>query len=292
MRITITGATSLPGLSLLDVLLREGHEVRCIVRAESPNRARLGGRNVEVVSGDATDEASLARALDGVNALAHVAGVEFAPQVVAGMRRAGVERLLVFSSTSVHSRYEFRSGPKHRGEEAVQESNLAWTIVRPTMIYGSELDKNIHRLLRFLDRSPLYPVFGDGKNLWQPVYHEDLARGALSALISTGTVGRAYDLPGADPLTYRDLVLTAAEALGRKVRLVRVPLEPACRALRLAEDLRLPLPVKSEQVLRLREDKAYPYEDAKRDLGYSPRAFTEGVKLEAARLREIGLVRA
>jgi nucleoside-diphosphate-sugar epimerase len=104
-------------------------------------------------------------------------------------------------------------------------------------------------------------------------------------------VGRSYDLPGAEPLTYLDIVRTAAGALGRKPRIVRLPLEPVRRGLAAAERLRLPLPVGSEQVLRLREDKAYPYEDARRDLGYAPRPFRDGVVLEVARLRELGLVR-
>jgi hypothetical protein len=60
--------------------------------------------------------------------------------------------------------------------------------------------------------------------------------------------------------------------------------------LRLAELARLPLPVKAEQVLRLREDKAYPYEEARRELGYAPRPFSEGIALEVARLRELGMV--
>jgi hypothetical protein len=87
------------------------------------------------------------------------------------------------------------------------------------------------------------------------------------------------------------LVKTAARALGREPRLVRLPLEPIRRALLLAETLRLPLPIESEQVLRLREDKAYPLADARRDLDYAPRPFEEGVALEVARLREIGLVK-
>jgi nucleoside-diphosphate-sugar epimerase len=63
------------------------------------------------------------------------------------------------------------------------------------------------------------------------------------------------------------------------------------RGLLLAERLRVPLPVKSEQVLRLREDKAYPYEKAREELGYAPRAFEEGIALEVDRLRELGMVR-
>ena len=83
--------------------------------------------------------------------------------------RTGVERLVLVSSTSAHSRFEFRSAPKLEMEARVRKSGLRWTVVRPSMIYGSELDHNMHRLLRFLDRSPVFPIFGSGENLWQPV---------------------------------------------------------------------------------------------------------------------------
>jgi uncharacterized protein YbjT (DUF2867 family) len=290
MRVLLTGATGLLGGALLDLLLARGHEVRCLVREGSPRASRLDQARVE--RGDAGDAGALARALSGIDALLHVAGIEHSPAVLEAARRAGVPRLVVVGSTSAHSTYSFRSGPKLRMEELVRASGLQYTIVRPSMIYGSELDKNMHKLLRFLDRSPVFPIFGSGENLWQPVYYQDCARGVYEALVRPGAVGQSYDLPGAEPLTYLGMVRTAAGALGRKPRVVRVPLEPARRVLAAAEALRLPLPVKSEQVLRLREDKAYPYDKAKRDLDYAPRTFGEGVALEVARLRELGLVRA
>jgi uncharacterized protein YbjT (DUF2867 family) len=291
MRILLTGGTGLLGGALVDLLLAGGHEVRCLVREGSPHAARLDEQRVELVRGDAGDARALSRALSGTDALLHVAGIEHAPPVLEAARRAGVGRLVVVGSTSAHSAYEFRSGPKLAMEKLVRESGLDYTIVRPSMIYGSELDKNVHRLLRFLDHSPVFPVFGSGENLWQPVYHEDCARGVYEALVRPTAVGQSYDLPGAEALTYLELVKTAAGALGRKPRIVRLPLEPVRLVLVAAERLRLPLPVGSEQVLRLREDKAYPYDKAKKDLGYVPRPFREGVALEVARLRGLGVVR-
>jgi uncharacterized protein YbjT (DUF2867 family) len=291
MKVLLTGATGLLGGALLDLLLSRDHEVRCLVRHESRNVSRLDPSRVEVFRGDANVAEDLRRALAGTEALVHVAGIEHAPAVVGAARGAGVSRLVMVGSTSAHSAYEFRSGPKRRMEGVVTGSGLDWTIVRPTMIYGSERDKNVHRLLRFLDRSPVFPIFGPGTNLWQPVYHEDCARGVYEALVRPATIGRSYDLPGASPLPYATMVETAARALGRNPSLVRLPLEPIRRALLLAETLRLPLPIKSEQVLRLREDKAYPLDAARRDLGYAPRPFHEGVALEVARLREVGLVK-
>jgi uncharacterized protein YbjT (DUF2867 family) len=291
MRTLVTGGTGLLGGALLDLLLAEGHEVRCLVREGSSRASRLDPLPLELVRGDARDSRALSRAISGMDALVHVAGIEHAPPVLEAARRAKVGRLVVVSSTSAHSAYEFRSGLYLRMEELVRESGLDYTIVRPTMIYGSELDKNMHRLLRFLDRSPVLPMFGSGENLWQPVYHEDCAEGVYEALARPAAVGQSYDLPGAEPLTYLELVRTAAGALGRKPRIVRLPLEPMRLALAAAERLRLPLPIGSEQVLRLREDKAYPYDKAKRELGYAPRTFREGIAREVARLREVGVVR-
>jgi uncharacterized protein YbjT (DUF2867 family) len=292
MRILLTGATGLLGGELLRLLLAEGHETRCLIRADSPNASRLAGQRAEILRGDVAREEDLHLALRDMDAILHVAGIEYAPPLVRAASRAGVERILIVGSTSAHSAYAFRSGPKLRMEEFVRGSGLAWTILRPSMIYGSELDRNVHRLLRFLDRSPVFPVFGPGTNLWQPVYHEDCARGVLGALQSPASVHRSYDLPGAEPLTYLDLVKIAAAALGRSPSIVRLPIEPIRRALAAAERLRLPLPVDSGQVTRLREDKAYPYEQARHDLDYAPRSFSEGVALEVARLRKLGMVRS
>lgn len=290
MKVLLTGATGLLGGALLGFLLDGGHEVRCLLREDSPNRARLDPERVEVFHADASDEGSIFRALEGVDAFVHVAGIEYAPRVVAAARRAGVGRVIAVSSTSALSAYPSRSGPKLEMEAVVRDSGLEWTVIRPAMIYGSERDRNMHRLLRFLDRSPVFPMFGPGTNLWQPVHHEDCARGLLAALETPASIRQTYELSGARPLAYLDLVYTAAAALGKRRRVVHVPIEPVRRVLRLAESARLPLPVSSEQVMRLREDKAYPYEKAARELGYTPRQFEKGIALEVARLREVGLL--
>ena len=289
MKILVSGGTGLLGQGFLRLLRENGeHEVRCLVRRTSPVE-RL--ESLEFVYGDAGDAGSMTRALRGTDAFVHIAGIQYTPQVLDAMRRTGVERLVMVSSTSAHSRFEFRSAPRLTNEALLLESGLRWTVVRPSMIYGSQLDHNMHKLLRFLDRFPIFPLFGSGENLWQPVYYEDLASGLYAALMKPGTESQTYDLPGARPLTYLDLVRAAAGSLGKRVRIVRIPAEPVRRGLLAAERLRLPLPVSSEQVLRLREDKAYPYGKAREELGYAPRTFNEGIALEIRRLREIGLLR-
>jgi uncharacterized protein YbjT (DUF2867 family) len=288
VKLLVSGGTGLLGQGFLRVLRESGeHEVRCLVRPTS-RPERLKG--FELRYGDARDVGSMEKALRGTDAFVHLAGIEYTPQVLGAMQRAGVERLVVVGSTSAHSRFEFRSAPLLANEALLAGSGLRWTVVRSSMIYGTELDHNMHKLLRFLARSPVFPLFGSGENLWQPVYYEDLARGVYAALTRPGTEGQTYDLPGKRPLRYVDLARAAAGALGKKVRIAHIPVEPVRRGLLVAERLRVPLPVKSEQVLRLREDKAFPYDKARKELGYAPRTFEEGIALEVARLREIGLV--
>ncbi|MCL4440698.1 MAG: hypothetical protein M1609_08950 [Firmicutes bacterium] len=55
------------------------------------------------------------------------------------------------------------------------ESRLDYTIIRPTMIYGNQRDKNIHKLVTIVDKYPVIPVIGVGEGLMQPIYARDLA---------------------------------------------------------------------------------------------------------------------
>ena len=219
--------------------------------------------------------------LDGISGLVYCASMGFGhvPPVVAQLEHAGVQRAVFISTTAIFTGLPSASRTvRLEAEAAVQRSSLEWTILRPTMIYGTARDRNISRLLRFLERWPVFPLCGNG--LWQPVYVEDLADAVVAALDTPRTIGRVYNVAGAQPLALADLVRTAARALGRRVTLIRVPLQAAVLGARLTRVVR------PEQVLRLAEDKAFSYADAARDFGFAPRSFAEGVTLEA---RAIGL---
>jgi len=109
---------------------------------------------------------------------------------------------------------------------------------------------------------------------------DDVAQAVLLALQHQNTIGRSYNIAGKEPLTYNQVIDTVASALGKRVWKLHLPYMPIVRLLQLAERTGLHLPIKAEQVLRLNEDKAFSYEDAKRDFGFSPRSFEEGIGLE------------
>ena len=183
MKVLLTGVTGLLGGALLDLLLAEGHEVRCLVREGSPRASRLDVRRAELARGDAADPRALSRALSGVAALLHVAGIEYAPPVVEAARRAGGGRLVVVSSTSAHSAYASRSGPKLRMEGLVRASELDYTIVRPGGL-TNDPGKGSVRLGENISRGQ--------------VPRDDVAAVLVAVLDSPNAIGRTVDLIGGD----------------------------------------------------------------------------------------------
>jgi NADH dehydrogenase len=103
---------------------------------------------------------------------------------------------------------------KWRGEEIVRNSSLAWTIFRPSLIFGPK-DAFVNMLAANLRLTPVMPTMGDGMYRLQPIHGTDVARCFANALEQPETIGQIYELCGEDRLTYRELLDTIAEALGK-----------------------------------------------------------------------------
>src|SRR5262249_2808377 len=141
---------------------------------------------------------------------------------------------IFFSSTSLFTRLEASTrSARLMAEEAITASKLAYTILRPTMIYGSSRDRNIARLIGFLQRSPVVPIPGDGKASMQPVYVHDLARAVVDCIEAQATIGKAYNLSGARPLSFNDLIDQTCDALELRRLKIHVPLSLSIAAVRL-----------------------------------------------------------
>jgi uncharacterized protein YbjT (DUF2867 family) len=291
MKVAVTGATGFTGRRVVRALLGRGCAVTALVRP--PATARDLPPEVTTVEGDMGDATALARLLGGADAFMHVASLGFghADQVVTALEEAGVPRSVFFSSTALFTRLPAASKAiRLAAEERVRSMRKGFTILRPTMIYGGAGDRNISRLVRFVDRSPVVPLPGGGRALVQPVHVEDLGRAAVDALFCEAAAGREYNLPGAQPAPLRDLVAHVGALLGRRPLLLPVPLRPAAALAGLWHGLGLPPRVSAEQILRLGEDKVFPYDDARRDWGYAPRGIIEGLTDEVQRLREAGWI--
>lgn len=285
MAIAVTGATGFTGEHLVRHLATEGHRITAVVRPSS-RRDRISALVARFSEADLCNARQVETALRGQDALIHMAslGFEDAPAYVSAVERSGVRRAVFTSTTSILTRLPVRSKPiREAAERAVERSSLDWTIIRPTMIYGTARDRNISRLLRFLKRYRFMVLPGGGLALQQPVHVDDVAGAAAMAIGNGTSIGKTYNLSGSRPLTFRALVETAARAVGGRAMLVPVPVQGLASALGALEALRVPMRLRAEQVLRIAEDKAFDHSEAVRDFGFRTRAFEQGV-FEESRL--------
>jgi uncharacterized protein YbjT (DUF2867 family) len=288
MRILVTGGSGFLGSSVLPDLVDRDHQVVALCRSTTAAIA-VAGLGAEVLQGDLDDSAGLdvAFSQSGAHALVNLASLGFghAATIVAAAEEAGIQRALFVSTTAIFTSLPVASrAVRVAAEETIQASGLRWTIVRPTMIYGRPGDRNLARLLAFVRRSPVVPLPGGGHRLMQPVHVDDLARFIATALETDAAVGRAYDAAGPEPLTLRQIVEATGQAVGRRPRLVSLPLGPAIAAVRAYERLSAKPRLKVEQLQRLNEDKTFDI-GAAVSLGYAPRSFAAGIEAEVALVR-------
>jgi nucleoside-diphosphate-sugar epimerase len=288
MKIFVTGATGFTGSRVVPLLLKRGYEVRCLHRASS-DRSPLSSLEIEWVEGDVSDSEALSTAMRGTDALVNIASLGFghAESIIGAAQNAGIKKAIFISTTAIFTQLNARSkAVRVAAELAIETSGLQYTILRPTMIYGSPRDRNMWRLIRFMRSSPIVPVLGDGKYLQQPIHVEDVAQAVVSCLSNDKTIGKSYNIAGKYPLTYNEVVDTIARQLNKRVWKIHIRSKPVVSLLGLFERLRIPFPIKAEQVLRLSENKDFSYAEAQRDFGFSPLSFEEGVGLELTEVME------
>lgn len=286
--VLVTGGSGFLGRHVLDVLARRQYRISALARSRDAARVveQHGARAIE---GDLDDPASLDAAFASADAdvLVNLASLGFgqAPAIVSAAADVGLTRGVYVSSTAIFTSLDAPSKPRRRaGEDAVTATALDWTVVRPTMIYGTPGDRNLARLLQVIRKVPVLPVPGGGTRLQQPVHVDDLAEAIVNALERPESIRHAYNLAGPEAITFRTLLEQAGDAVGRHPRLIPVPLGPTIAAMRIYERI-VPDPrVKAEQLERLSEDKAFDITEARRALGFDPRPFEVGIAAEAALL--------
>jgi len=104
---------------------------------------------------------------------------------------------------------------KWRAEEAVRAAGISHVIIRPTWVYGPE-DGALNRFLGFARRLPFVPSFGDGKQLMQPIFIDDLGRLLADAVERPEAQDQTFEAGGPEQLPMNDVIRTALELDGRR----------------------------------------------------------------------------
>lgn len=231
--ITVLGGGGFLGRYVVQRLLARGARVRIAQR--DPRAATflkpLGGLGqTQFVAADVRDAASVARAVQGSDAVINLVGAfddmhavqaDGAGHVAAAAKAAGAGALVHVSAIGADRESASAYGrSKGDGEAAVRAAFAEAVILRPSIIFGRE-DQFINRFAGMMRALPVIPVIAPQAK-FQPVYVGDVADAVVAAL-GGAAAGQLFELGGPQVLTMRELLRWIADATGRSPLFVEVP---------------------------------------------------------------------
>ncbi len=325
MKILVTGGTGFTGKALVRRLVEDGHRVVALDYKEGLKTQELREWGAEVVIGSVTDPSVVRQSMKGVEVVHHLAAafremdvpnsyyhevnVGGTATVLEAAFQEGVQKFVYCSTCGVHGNIDHPPGdenaPIHAADYYQQTKYLAEPIVleyfqkgmktvilRPAAIYGPGDPERFYMIFKRV-ASGLFPMFGDGKTLYHPLYIDHLVDAFVLAMDPDKGNGQAYLIADEHYLEIEDLVRRTAKALGVSVRIPHFPILPVMIAGHICEKVCKPLrispPIFPRRVDWYRQNRAFCIDKAKRELGYHPTVdIDEGLKRTAEWYRREG----
>ncbi len=275
--IIVAGATNQIGHFLLPRL--QDHKVIAISRQPRPNTDKISWLQ--------TDLASEVLPIKVSSQLFYSAPLPLLPSLLARLPKTTLlTRVIAFSSTSRFTKKN-STNPKEQiianqliqAETALikecQQRNITWTILRPTLVYGCGLDKNITFIANFIKRFGFFPVIGQGTGLRQPVHADDLAQACIKIALSSNTINKTYNLTGGQTLSYHAMITAIFKSLGKEPRIISIPPLLFTTMIRCITWLPKYSHLSTTMVTRINQDLCFDCTPAQHDFNYQSRKFTD-----------------
>ncbi|RMG41519.1 MAG: NAD-dependent epimerase/dehydratase family protein, partial [Candidatus Dadabacteria bacterium] len=257
-QILVTGATGYTGSYLVKKLVALGANVRALARPSS-DRSKLKSLPVKWYIGQVYDREVLKEAMNGVEYVFHVAAA-FREAKISDQQYELVhvdstkhiaelatseprfKRLIHTSTMGVHGHIKNPPGsevsPYAPGDEYqrtklkaelwlhdyAKANKLPYTVIRPTAIFGPA-ETRLFKIFKMASQ-PFFLILGGGKCLYHLIHVDDLTDAFLLAGIKDSALGEAFIVGNEESIALEDFARFIAAGLGRKLRIIRLPVAP------------------------------------------------------------------
>jgi len=238
-KIVLTGAAGLVGQNLLVEMQAQGYTRLVAIDKHEYNLAILKRLHpaMETVLADLAEPGAWEEAFAGaacvVQLHAQITGkfpdlfvrnnLDATRRVLEAARNHAVPYLVHISSSVVNSAAnDDYTNTKKAQDQLVVDSGIRHCILRPTLMFGWFDPKHLGWLSRFMAKTPVFPIPGDGRYMRQPLYERDFCR-CIVRCIELQPDGAVFDICGDTRIDYIDIIRTIKRVKGLRTLIVRIP---------------------------------------------------------------------
>ncbi|MCG7981628.1 MAG: NAD(P)H-binding protein [Candidatus Thiodiazotropha lotti] len=298
MKIAILGGTGFVGQYLVTELLNQADNPSLLIRTASENRHGISDK-ITWYAGSLDNTSSLRAMLEGQDAVIYnigilraypAQGITFENLQYKGVvttaalaQEMGVKRFILMSANGVDLKLTPYQLSKAAAEDHIKQSDLEWTIFRPSVIFGNPLGRNefASMLKRDIIDPPFpAPLFFEGINpqhagefQLSPVHVEDVAKAFIQALHLPETIGKTYTLGGPEDLSWKEILKLIAHINGKTKIMLPVPaIAPSMAAMVL--DRYSWFPISRDQIRMLTRGNTCRGDEIFNLCGIQPKSFS------------------
>tara|TARA_X000001036_G_C20679418_1_gene805392 strand:- start:2174 stop:3094 length:921 start_codon:yes stop_codon:yes gene_type:complete len=251
MNVAIFGATGFVGKYLLEELKKHDYNTQMLIRKGSENKINISS-NHKIILGDISNKDSIKQTLKDADAIIYTIGIirEFkrkkitfddlhhqgVKNVIEEAERLKIKRFILMSANGVKKEGTKYQTSKYLGEMALINSNLNWTIFRPSLIFGNsdgreefcaQLKKD---MLSLPFPAPLFHKgllpFNAGQFKMSPIHVKNVASFFVKSLKMDTTFNKTYELGGPDDYTWKEIIKIISNAYGKNKWTIPAPVFP------------------------------------------------------------------
>ena len=238
-KIVICGGAGLVGQNLVHLLFNSGYKNITIIDKHHKNLEIL--KNffpiANTINADLSISGNWENSFKEANVVimlqAQIGGLNFlefknnnlhsTQNIIKNYKKFEVDRLIHISSSAINSSaHDFYSQTKKLQEKLVIDSEIDCVILRPTLMFGWFDRKHLGWLSRFMKKSPIFPIPGNGKYMRQPLYAKDFCKIIITCM-KDSKINGIYDISGLEKINYIDIIFQIRRAIKSNTILIKIP---------------------------------------------------------------------